>query len=156
VQPVALAAALQSVDIVVQELSVALRVLEPPTGEPSPTTRDAVTGDIVHELLDAMVETPSATSWALASSAAVATWLRSRAGDAVRVRLEALVGLRDELPTAAFAPCAPLSVGLLPLPAQYDTLAGKLCNVKCRSCKQHPESPALCLVCGAFLCGGMS
>jgi len=44
-------------------------------------------------------------------------------------------------------------VSLIALPEHYDELLGALGGRKCRSCGKMPSDPALCLLCGALLCG---
>jgi hypothetical protein len=46
----------------------------------------------------------------------------------------------------------PLGSNRVELPLRFDTLFEQSCTTKCRSCDSIPETPALCLICGAFLC----
>ena len=44
-------------------------------------------------------------------------------------------------------------MSLIPLPLHFDELLGALGGTKCKGCGKRPSDPALCLLCGALLCG---
>ena len=56
--------------------------------------------------------------------------------------------LARKLPVSCFSLC--------PLPTRFDTLYANTVRRKCSQCNTVPDSSALCLCCGAFLCAGDS
>lgn len=69
------------------------------------------------------------------------------------------------MPASSAAPGLPLSASalpllrgrcpsLVPLPHSFDRLIAALAASKCGACRASPQSPVLCLLCGALLCGG--
>jgi hypothetical protein len=46
----------------------------------------------------------------------------------------------------------PLPYILTKLPARLETLLSRLSSVKCDNCEKQPPAPALCLVCGTYVC----
>jgi E3 ubiquitin-protein ligase UBR1 len=46
----------------------------------------------------------------------------------------------------------PITANRITLPLRFDELFEKSCVTKCDSCNTIPETPALCLICGKFLC----
>ena len=43
---------------------------------------------------------------------------------------------------------------LVKLPRHFDVLLCQLCRRECSACGRLSKEPALCLVCGAFMCAG--
>jgi hypothetical protein len=43
---------------------------------------------------------------------------------------------------------------LIALPLHFEAMLAKACLMECLRCSHRPETPVLCLQCGALLCGG--
>lgn len=71
--------------------------------------------------------------------------------DLLRARESMVLGPRPMVGLARAS-----TVALYPLPTRFDTLYAKSVRRSCSQCNSVPDSSAICLVCGAFICAGES
>ena len=85
---------------------------------------------------------------------ALVSWAAGAEGSHILAQLEGREPAGTDVHTACATQGPPPRVSFIALPDSFDALCAKFTSAQCRKCGERPANPALCLVCGDFLCGG--